>query len=65
MKRPDPMSLMRDELARLEQQRDGLLKKVTAFRRRHSVTDEQCKAMIEALAQGRAKTIEEAYRLTR
>lgn len=61
----DPIEALKHQLARDQAERANLPSKVTAFRQRHKVTDEECLAMIQALGEGRATTIEEAYRLAK
>ena len=58
----DPISAMNEELARRKAKRTA---DVLAFRKTHKVTDEQVIAMIHALAEGRATTLEEAWELVR
>jgi hypothetical protein len=62
----DPIAdRLRAELARREKERADLAGNVVAFRKRHKITDERCAAMIKALADGRAKTLQEAYEVTK
>jgi hypothetical protein len=61
----DPITdRLRAELGRREKERADLASNVVAFRKRHKITDEQCAAMIRALGEGKAQTLEEAFTLT-
>ena len=61
----DPIEALKHQLARDKAEREALPARVAKFRSRHKVSDEQCLAMIRALKEGRAKTLEEAFQLTR